>query len=265
MSSITKDSATNQETEPVEVPQSAEQTPVQRDIDSGSDAGEKPVRERLEKTTIAKAQALVDHPTEGGDNDPMDVVAASAAVDELPAGDTRKRLTKKRSLEDPASGDLKDRPESPPTPSSGGHTRKRSRDVQPGENIKGQSLRSPEPTVVEENEDAESTTQLNGSRGFIPDSVDMETPPSSDGGHVDKPLQSPRRKRSRDEFDSELHRDQKIAATEESRARRSSDEERPSAHDLDNAVSGATEQSKANDETADSPETKGSPSLITKV
>ena len=264
MSSIKDGQDTNQEIKSVNDIKHADRIPTQPDLDSGSDTGEKPVRERLEKTTIAKPQAATDPPKEGEDQDLMDVAPGSAMAGDSSVEDGGKRLAKKRSLEDPTAGDTKDRPESPPTPSSGGHTRKRSRDVQNGETVKGHGLRSPQPTVMEEDEEIEIPNHTNGSgENFSGDSVDMKTPPSSDEGHANEPLRSPRRKRSRDEFDSDLHRNQKIAATEESKARRSSDEERPSASDLDVTATETTEQSTANTETVSptEPSRNRSPSL----
>ena len=249
MSSTKDEQSTIQAVEGGQITKPADHSPTQRDVDSGSDTGEKPVRERLEKTTIAKPQVATGQATGEANNDAMDVALGSDVADVPLVEDGGKRLAKKRSLEEVVPEDTTDRSQSPPTPSLGGHARKRSRDVQPGERAKGHRPRSPEPTVMEDGEDAAAPPRSNGAGEDLKICpVDMETPPSPNRGHANGPLQSPRRKRSRDEFDSELHRDQKIVATEESRARRSSDEERPSARDLDDAVLEATGQSKQNGE-----------------
>lgn len=235
------------------------QKPVSQENDSGSDTGEKPVRQRLEKTTIARSQASTSGEVETFPDSSMDIAEDTNKNDSiqakpvLSANDVRGRPTRKRSLEDLPSSDNKDALDGPPTPSSAGHARKRSRDVQLGDPIRSNGLgRSPEPTLREEDEleievgaGGDEKEQTKGQDKHRveeqpAESIEMSTSSSdSDRTKTDiEPMQSPRRKRSRDDFESEIDRDQKIAATDETRARRSSEEERPETPEIDVKVTG---------------------------
>ena len=372
----------------------ANQKLVPQEHDSGSDTGstaEKPVRQRLEKTTLAKSQTGADDEVESSrssmditedtntkdvlenasfnhvaeDTSPADI-AEHTKINEpiqakpaLSGSDIRGRPTRKRSLEDLPSTDDTDAHDGPPTPSSRGHTRKRSRDVQLGDPVRSNGLgRSPGPTLKEEDEheagveageydedDKMKSSDKNteespadiqaGKEGAgqtkcqerdtdeeqVVESVEMNTPssdmgeaksdvespepspkeeaevedeagviedsddqmrsqekevqstdsaeissPSSDKGEVTsdvEPIQSPRRKRSRDNFDSELDRDGKVAATDEARARRSSEEARQEVSELgskaiEQDVTEQEEETKSDVEPVRSPQRKRS-------
>ena len=134
----------------------------------------------------------------------------------------RLKPAKKRSLEDiNATEENKDQL----TPSAGGHTRKRSKDVKIGEVVKDGSRKvSPEPTVLEENEDITASPEASDDEKLP--SIEKGTPPRQIKSGTSAAL-SPRKKRSREDLDNDTERDLKIAATDESRARRSSSEGGP--------------------------------------
>ncbi|MCJ1291908.1 hypothetical protein MMC34_003456 [Xylographa carneopallida] len=231
---------------------------------SDGDAGERPIREKLKKTSIAsipkygnvEVNATLEEPEEHSDT----VMASQETPEETqetterPQGTTertqettekipseilqvavevleRGRPHKKRSFDDIDTVDTSK--DSPPGASMSMHARKRSRDVRSVEGKKSASRRrSPEVSVQEENEALDSQRQDNDLRDELEDTTIKENvskPPSETADHeMQESVLSPRKKRSRDQLESESHREQKIAATEENRARRrSSEEDRP--------------------------------------
>ncbi|MCJ1401628.1 hypothetical protein MMC11_004845 [Xylographa trunciseda] len=213
------------------------------DSASDGDAGERPIREKLKKTSIAsipkygivEANAEFDEPEEHPDT----VMVSQEATEESPlriqqadvAVEERGRPHKKRSFDDIDA--VETNKDHPPSASTSIHVRKRSRDVRSVEGKKSASRRrSPEVSVQEESEALESQKQDSALRDELEDTTIKESvskPPSETADHeMQASVLSPKKKRSRDQFESESHREQKIAATDENRARRrSSEEDRP--------------------------------------
>ena len=176
------------------------------------------------------------------------------------ADSARGRPVKKRSFDDleaadseqnttTANGTIYERPN--------GHARKRSRDVRTNESLKGdRQLQTAGTTLQEETEDLSSNPEFPGpcadgnerpdpTVATSPDITNKmevesaiekddarekaeETPQKVGSDPPDRemidPTSDPRKKRSRDHFDTEAHREQKIPATEEAKAQRRSDE-----------------------------------------
>ena len=180
------------------------------DIDSGSGSenGEKPVREKLKNTDLD--EIMHESTTLNADGTPD---ALSDAVSEA-------RAARKRSLEG------KDAPEEPSTPSAI-HTRKRSRDTSARE-TKSQPTRSDLTGEILEEEDGKVDSGEN-EYGEVAPSDGMNTPASSGDEVIQSPsinTRRPKKKRSRDDLgiQYESDREKKLATTAESRARRSSSE-----------------------------------------
>ena len=215
------------------------------DSTSDNDTSERPVREKLKKTSIASMPKndLVDQRT--GDDEENDVVAnkdssLSQHLDKQSSAnrepiDTsagpRGRPLRKRSFDDleAAEGGGVAVNEQPAQKSSG-HTRKRSRDVRAGEGFEGESRRKRAPEIpVEEVDEHDLSDQFwVESDDSRPLQVDEYGVQSTDQDIADQNMKdstlSPRKKRSRDQLDADTHREQKIPATNEAKARRSSEE-----------------------------------------
>ena len=243
---------------------------------SDNEAGEKPVREKLKKTSLAsmsspvverKEKAFRAHEENSGPDGLCRDLSLEKKID-LKSVEPRGRPVRKRSFDDL---------DAPETQSAdighdyvaksnlNTHLRKRSRDVRVGEGPKENARPLLAGTVVrEESEDAAigldtSETCINSPRSAVDneslanesfpegkmqqDSQNQEIGGSTQllsepvkGEHItksekDSPDQemrdsafSPQKKRSRDQFDTEADREQKIPATEEARAHRRSDE-----------------------------------------
>ena len=241
------------------------QAPSQKDLDpspatnmhagtestSDADAGEPPVREQLKKTSLASmprpAPALsgADVHNSIATDVVMDTKGGVGEQETQPKeldsrSESRGRPIRKRSLEelDTAKTDQGDNSEIRMEPTDG-HARKRSRDVRSGANLRPNSRRaSLEIPLKKVNEIPESSIEMTDSATMeMKASVETNTP-TSEKDVADEEMQesvlSPRKKRSRDQFEAESHREQKIAATDETRARRrSSEEERRETHAKD--------------------------------
>lgn len=180
--------------------------------ESGSDGengeiGEKPVRERLKQTTIDKAAAASENL--GNVEEKSEYPAADAAHG-TSTTTNKQNSAQKRTLDDAAHT------ESSPVSAKQGdtsdiHTRKRTREDQVLDN---------------ENEGTHPRAE-NGELNNTASSARGSTPPARDPSRLDAILTSPRKKRSRESLgiDEDL-RHQKIPSTEETKARRSSSEER---------------------------------------
>ncbi|MCJ1378355.1 hypothetical protein MMC17_001452 [Xylographa soralifera] len=232
------------------------------DSASDGDAGERPIREKLKKTSIAsipkygiaEANATPDESEEHPDT----VMASQEATEETlpqiqPVGVEvieRGRPHKKRSFDDIDA--VETSKDDPLGASMSAHVRKRSRDVRSVEGKKSASRRrSLEVSVQEENEALESQKQDSALRDELEDTSIEEVvskPPSETADHeMQESVLSPKKKRSRDQFESESHREQKIAATDENRARRrSSEEDRPETAGSEIVESNTVEQSNQN-------------------
>ena len=194
---------------------------------SDNDANERPVREKLRETSIANSAQKTDQVfrshcgitnTSSTNSNPMGTSPSASQRDEL-----RGRLGRKRSfdeVEQNASADHNDIPKS--------GSRKRSRESQEQRSIdpdqgsdnaldhvlgdKGASSRSGYVTSGARN--LQMTEQIPGGQR-IGNDEDLI---------LDGSAFSPRRKRSREQVDTDAQREQKIVATEEARAIRQSDE-----------------------------------------
>lgn len=249
---------------PTDVPEahkmySANLKPVE-DCASDADVGERPIREKLKKTSIASLPKSDLTPLDVDIEEHSDTVMDSQERVEEPLQRTqdgdivvkeRGRPPGKRALEDP---DVVEAGKDVLTDISftSGHVRKRSRDVRSVEDKKSERRRrSPETSVQEEAEDIESQKQDNALRHDLEDTTIEEDPLQSTSEIVDQEMQesvlSPKKKRSRDQFESESHREQKIAATDENRARRrSSEEDRPETAELEIVETRTAEDSDQN-------------------
>ena len=256
------------------------------DSPSDNDSNEKSAREKFKKTSIASLYKQTT-PLEAGFQSEKDPDATETLGDVVPKSTditedgSRGRSAGKRALEDQDDGTSEhdsgvDSELQPGTPN--GHTRKRSRDVRAGEDVKGSgrpqaSLQEP---LMEESEDFTASEERGASveyrlgdnvthntyrhehTGNSADPKPQETPIFSSLNHElvsggarqsqslslegegkceDEEMKdgtvSPRKKRSRDQLDAVADREQKIAATEETRAQRRSEElERANASSL---------------------------------
>lgn len=224
------------------------------DSASDNDTSERPVREKLKKTSLASLprdnfmsprahteperddSMLTHHPEE-------ESVPKERSTGVFPG--PRGRPLRKRSFDDiePAesdtfevSGDV--------ISNTDGHARKRSRDVRVGVGFDGENRKrgAPERPVQEVDEQNLSDNEM-------ADLEDNRSPES--GAHspiqgaVDEDMTDsallPRKKRSRDQFDTDTDREQKIPATEEAKAQRRSEESERNAVEkgLDNGDSAA--------------------------
>lgn len=238
---------------------------------SDNELSEKPVREKLKKTSIA---SISQHATKGqestqeaDDSRVSDEVGRTQpyqleAISDTNLDPSRGRSLKKRSfdgLEITGSYEDMDAHKENHNDKSKDHARKRSRDIRKEETSKEvRILRSVDSTLQEENESQSTLAESTDLAAYAPRSEEsstlqdpanlqrMDVEPDTGKGDLrvtrdnsltrigkfspDQEMQdsasSPRKKRSRDQFDTEADREQKqkIAATEELRAQRKSDE-----------------------------------------
>lgn len=201
------------------------------DSASDNDTSERPVREKLKKTSLASLprdnlMSPRAH-TEPERDDAMLThhdVASTAGVCFVPRG----RPLRKRSFDDiePAEGDTSE-VIADVISNIGGHARKRSRDVRVGAGFDGENRKrgAPETPVQEVDEQNLSDNEM-------AELDDDRSPESGALSHilhaVDEDMTDsallPRKKRSRDQFDTDMDREQKIPATEEAKAQRRSEE-----------------------------------------
>lgn len=226
------------------------------DSASDGDAGERPVREKLKKTSIASIPKYGIMLAETEAEAPADIVMLSQENEEhqtpgpqLPTtsvelrstGVDRGRAVRKRSPEDLDAADTTNRISA--EPATAAHARKRSRDVRSGIDIKSESRRrSPQNSVREENEEIESGREAKALREDLEETKIKESTPTSGPEVADHEMQesvlSPKKKRSREQFEADNQREQKIAATDENRARRRSSEEERRALDKKQGTEG---------------------------
>ena len=243
---------------------------------SDNDNSEKPVREKLKKTSLAsmshyaieRQERALREDEENSDRELIDRDSSLGESIDKETIEPRGRPVKKRSFDDldtPEAESVEAGREHVAKTYANGHLRKRSRDVRvgegPTENRRPLLVETP---VREESEDAEkgpetSDAYINGPENVVdcsspaieaqsqvkveqdqksPDLSELTQPVSGtvQGGHIieiakesaDQEMRGmasiPQKKRSRDQFDTEADREQKIAATEEARAHRRSDE-----------------------------------------
>lgn len=229
------------------------------DSASDNDTSERPVREKLKKTSLASLprdnlMSPRAH-TEAERDDAMLMhhdVASTTGVCPGPRG----RPLRKRSFDDiePAEGDTSE-VTTDVIGNIGGHARKRSRDVRVGAGFDGESRKrgAPETPVQEVDEQNLSDNEMaeleddrspeSGALSHIQDAVDEDMTDSA----------LPRKKRSRDQFDTDMDREQKIPATEEAKAQRRSEESERNAveKDLGNEGSAAERRGQVDQEIHD--------------
>lgn len=245
---------------------------------SDNDTGERPVREKLKKTSLASISSHIvgrqERALKANEEDSaLDQMHKDSSPEkELNKKDVepRGRPVRKRSFDDLDTPEVEENRleagrEHVVKPKANGHLRKRSRDVRVGETPKqDRRLLLAGTPVQEEPENAVNgvelgETRINDTKNAVdsvsPDAetlsqVEMEqdkqpqdvnepiqyvsgTVQQDDVTEMDKEsadqemcdsASSPRKKRSRDQFDTEADREQKIPATEEARAHRISDE-----------------------------------------
>lgn len=169
---------------------------------SDNDGGERPVREKLKKTSIgglSKVAAAKAVPLEAGDMDENTMRAqatqeAGGKEDTLPRG----RATRKRSFDDlqndsvttpdPNAGD--------DTPRRANHKRMRSRDVSGASDSSNEKPARDQVDPVAEDEDDDDARKSPGGAGIIVDTpIEAEETASGE--------RSPQKKRSRDQFDKD--------------------------------------------------------------
>lgn len=205
------------------------------DSASDNDTSERPVREKLKKTSLAslprdnfmsprahtepeRDDAMLTHHAE------EDSVPNEQPTSVCPG--PRGRPLRKRSFDDlePSESDTFE-VSANVISNTGGHARKRSRDVRAGfdgENRKRGAPEIPVQEVDEQNLTDNEMAELEDNRS--PESGTF----SPIQGAVDEDMTDsallPRKKRSRDQFDTDTDREQKIPATEEAKAQRRSEE-----------------------------------------
>ena len=251
-------------------------TRLTADSTSDNDTSEKPVREKLKKTSLASMSSQIKERQERAPKANEETSAlnhthrgSSPEIEVNQKGvESRGRPIKKRSFENldtPETEVIEAGKDHITTPNTNGHLRKRSRDVRVGEAPK--EIRRPLLAGTPVREEAEDG--MNGSEtrevciSESKNAIDGEMQPSETLSQVEmeqdkdltgenEPAQpdygttqgyqatgarkgftnqemrdstySPQKKRSRDQFDTEADREQKIPATEEARAHRRSDE-----------------------------------------
>lgn len=209
------------------------------DSASDNDTSERPVREKLKKTSIASIPKSGPNPSRHEimiGSDPK--IAAQKPDEGTSSGqeavkalaETRGRPLRKRSFDDLEAEEGSACDQS--IANQSGHLRKRSRDIRVGEDIKGDERPrgSGQVPVQEEEEDEADMVDkdLSGPRQDNVEHTAKDLSPSSHQDVTDQEMRdsafSPRKKRSRDQLDTETHREQKIPATEEAKAHRRSEE-----------------------------------------
>ena len=246
------------------------------DAISDNDTSEKPVREKLKKTSLASMSSHVKGRQERAfeadeENSTLHHVYRDSSAEKITDHkdlESRGRPVKKRSFDNLDAPDVesieteKDQVEKP---NANGHLRKRSRDVRTGEVpheirrplLAGTSVREEEEDDANGSETGDdfvecSTSAMDSNRPPIKalSQVEIEPDKTLEGvNEIEQPssgtvqeyqvtgtgedladqemrdsASSPQKKRSRDQFDTEADREQKIPATEEARAHRRSDE-----------------------------------------
>ena len=228
------------------------------DSASDGDTGERPVREKLKKTSIASIPkyGITSVETTAEEHADISMKSRSEEGDQAPGQQSmetgierRGRAIRKRSLEDFDATDISEGMSAEKT--MDGHIRKRSRDIRSGSSINSRSRRrSPEVPVREESEDLDCGPQATALRHNLEDTSIQEDKPNPILEATDHDMQetvlSPKKKRSRDQFELESQREQKIAATDENRARRRSSEEARRTNETNSSKYKAGDQSLPN-------------------
>ncbi|KAL8808899.1 MAG: hypothetical protein Q9200_003914 [Gallowayella weberi] len=189
------------------------------------------VREKLKKTSIATLPKTdTPAPTSGSSvelGSPNDTKRPpeQETLNQTPSptSEPRGRLSRKRSHDDSIEPTVKAAVLSPGNPQledDTKHARKRSRDVRPAQPQTTKSAVIPTEESLQEGESSSDEALEN-------DIIDRDR---------EDPVYSPRKKRSREDIETDLPRGQKIAATDETKAHRKSEEsERSQTHTQDDS------------------------------
>ncbi|KAL8824552.1 MAG: hypothetical protein Q9191_004977 [Dirinaria sp. TL-2023a] len=207
---------------------------------SDNETSEGPVREKLKKTSIASIprQSELNQHTGDRTGEPSPSIAQvldnpTSTIQEA-ATQLRGRPTRKRSFDETGTEKTAHAHNQPEASILSGRERKRSKEVSSTRSfsVKDQEQKPASFPVLEDavqpaqaaesgneapqvSERSEENEELVSSASVHPNSTDQEMQDS---------VFSPRKKRSRDQWDAELQREQKIIATEESKAHRRSEE-----------------------------------------
>ena len=252
---------------------------VPQDTTSDNEASEGPVREKLQKTTIASIpkdnnmQSAINVEEESGQShqiSPMGSDPNALNNSSVSNMQDRGRLLRKRSLEDTAANtEEQGNTDDTTTRTLEGRERKRSKDIHTGrisrtELYEQGPMKSP---VTEEVEFGESSNHINqqGSSAVSDNDKDMGPEQLAAGEDItDQEMRdhtfSPRKKRSRDPLDTDPHREQKIVATEEARAHRRSEE-----YERDENLQEVASDKQSNGAAIEGPVAGNAESLPTKV
>lgn len=220
------------------------------DSASDNDTSERPVREKLKKTSLAslpRDNLMSPRAHTESERDDAMLTHHDMARDEQTTGvrpGPRGRPLRKRSFDDIEPAECNTFEVTADVISNtGGHARKRSRDVRvgagfDGENRKRGAPETPVQEVDERNLSDNEMAELEDNR--FPESGAL----SHIQGAVDEDMTDstllPRKKRSRDQFDTAMDREQKIPATEEAKAQRRSEESERHAIEKDLNNEGST-------------------------
>lgn len=222
------------------IPSTSTATLSTKEIESASDndTGERPVREKLKKTSIATlpkygvaAAASADNPVDDDNSMAPRHTASKTSSNAVPTDhDIRGRPTRKRSFDDLEATNESSAANKPTTNSHGkesdeGHTRKRSRDIHADDSSRESGRRQSsreEPVLEEEGKEGDEGDSMKVSQERSSTPPGQPEAMEEDGGPG---VLSPRKKRSRDQVEQDQDKKQKVAATEEERARRNSEEE----------------------------------------
>jgi Ran-binding protein 3 len=174
---------------------------------SDSEGGERPVRDKLKKTSIAGLSSKARAGTEKGPHPLQEFTTVEPALlsssDQLPTS-SRGRPARKRSFDDLQNEASQAEADEAPPAKNGHHKRMRSRDVSSGEHVSlpGMSengIASP----VEEESDLDAQKSPGGPGVLVDASIsDAVTPPPETSTDPESMI-SPKKKRSRDQFDTE--------------------------------------------------------------
>ncbi len=214
-----------------------------KEIESASDNdnGERPVREKLKKTSIATLPRSGVTAGSAEDTVDYDEVMASQtagprrrADDENLEQEIRGRPTRKRSHDDLENTDEKTegtRRHSNTLEKDGqeGHARKRSKDIKSNTSsreIERRKTSGEDRLVEEDTQEGKEDNSMSESEGRAGTPSGQAEAMEEDQLHG---VLSPRKKRSRDQVEQDHDKKQKVAATEEERARRNSEEEEKAA------------------------------------
>jgi Ran-binding protein 3 len=174
---------------------------------SDSEGGERPVRDKLKKTSIAGLSSKARAGTEKGPHPLQESTTVEPALlsssDQLPTS-SRGRPARKRSFDDLQNEASQAEADEAPPAKNGHHKRMRSRDVSSGEHVSLPGMsENGIASRVEEESDLDAQKSPGGPGVLVDASIsDAVTPPPETSTDPESMI-SPKKKRSRDQFDTE--------------------------------------------------------------